>query len=319
MINREHANVFPIFIIIALFYKQCKTANEKSRLGDDYATKKTTIVDSQGFEYDARIKYNLALFLLLEVEIIIIISYNNYRNKNKGAEKMTELKSKYWRIKLVKENAKPDWQEKIKDFPFIVSPLHTRDATADFVKHNWDHSKRLIKRYCQPDFWYLFYIGQYPKTHDDMLTLAHQLGSYYVRYISDESPIDWDLKKELRKSFKPNWGHHNYKISDFQVFGSLLWHKSEYFIHDKYNYYYYVKPCYYSKNHLITYRNWTLKCFNFLPKEPDHVMNNPYGQGNYPVYSEDTVLEIEQIPLVQQIIAKKQKRKSRAQSESGRL
>lgn len=69
--NREHANGFPIFIIIALFHKQCKTANEKSRLGDDYATKKTAIADSQAFEYDAHIRRNLALFLLLEVEIII--------------------------------------------------------------------------------------------------------------------------------------------------------------------------------------------------------------------------------------------------------
>ena len=101
MINREHANVFPIFIIIALFYKQCKTANEKSRLSDDYATKKTAIVDSQGFEYDARIKRDLALFLLLEVEIIIIISYNNYRNKNKG-----DLKWNLYKLKLIKTASK---------------------------------------------------------------------------------------------------------------------------------------------------------------------------------------------------------------------
>lgn len=236
-----------------------------------------------------------------------------------GDKYMVELKSKYWRIKLLKEKADPNWQEKIKDLPFIISPLHMRDATTDFVNRNWDHSKRLVKKYRQPDFWYLFYIGNQQKTRDEMLTLAHQLGSYYVRCISDESPTDWDLKKALRKSFKPNWGQHNYKISDFQVFGGLLWHKSDYFIHDPLNYYYYVKPCYYSKNHLIAYRNWTLKCFNFLPKEPDHIMNNPYGQGNYPVYSEDTVLTVEQNPIVQKIIAKKQKRKSHTQLESDRL
>lgn len=219
---------------------------------------------------------------------------------------MVEPMSKYWRVKLVIDRLPENWQDIIKDWPIILSPKHTRDATPDFLRTCPPRTTTYLhKGDRQPAFYYAFYISNKDLTKVEVKQIFAPFHAKYYKLIP-YSKHDMDLRKALRHSRESNWGG-DYAISKFQTFGKIVWDNGNTTPKFHGGYYYYVRPYYYSKNQLIDNRYWTQKCLAFLPAADSH-RNNPYGAGTYDTYSEDTILKVEDNPEVAKIIARKKKR-----------
>lgn len=213
--------------------------------------------------------------------------------------------SKYWIFKIMTKDLPDDWRDKLADYTGILTSLRDQEAQPDHVESVLAKPSHYLNKHDKAEpYYYVVLLLPQPIKRTEATQIAHSVKGKFATMISDQDPIDMDLKLKLRSLMTSNV-EKVYDPEKFTYFGKARWCcDSDKKWQNLKDYFY---PHNYSKPQLIKYRYWTDKCLRYLPKPYDYYSNSTY-KTTYPVYNQDDIEKVELTEPVKSIIAKKKKR-----------